>query len=477
MPAPAPARSGWLLGGRYQVLELIGTGGMAEVFRAHDELLARDVAVKVFRTHLGPADSTSGTQRQQLELQALARLNHPNLITLYDGSIAASDGPAFLVMELINGPSLAARIAEGPLPEPQVRELGAQIADALAYVHAEGMIHRDVKPGNILLGGDRATVDATMRARLSDFGIVRLIGSERLTSAEFTLGTASYVAPEQARGADVGPTADIYALGLVLIEALSGVRSYDGPPLEAVMARLAHGPELPGNLPAPWPSLLAAMTALDPDGRPNAAQVTDTLRGRAEAAVAAPILMDPAEVADAPTVGLGALDSAEVAAAPGAAATMAPPQDIWTDADDEPPRHRRTGWLLAAAAAAVAVLAVAAFALMHPTSHHRGPADSGPGAPATHQPAGSHSTGSSSGQVVPANEIGGQSGSSASNSPGGASHARGSHGPSRPPTGRNSASNPNSAPSTATTSSSASSAPSTPPTSPSVPTSSSPAGP
>jgi eukaryotic-like serine/threonine-protein kinase len=448
---------------------------MAEVFCAHDELLARDVAIKVFRTHPGPADSTFGVQRQQLELQALARLNHPNLITLYDGSIAANDGPAFLVMELINGPSLAARIAEGPLPEPQVRELGVQIADALAFVHAEGMIHRDVKPGNILLGSDRATAEATVRARLSDFGIVRLMGSERLTSAEFTLGTASYLAPEQARGSDVGPPADVYALGLVLIEALSGVRSYDGPPLEVVMARLDRGPELPGNLPAPWPSLLAAMTALDPDGRPSAAQVADTLRGRTDAAVAAPILVNPAEAADAPTVGLAALDSAEAAAA-GAAiapASLAGPDDDWID-DDDPAGHRRGGWILAAAAAVVAVLAVAAFALLRPTAHHRAPADRGPVAPTTHQPAGSHAARRSTGQAVPANDLGGPSGSSADNSPGAASHARGSHGASASRSGRNSAPNPNPAPSTGTsTSSPAGSVSSSPSPSPSPSTSTS----
>ncbi|MDT4932401.1 MAG: eukaryotic-like serine/threonine-protein kinase, partial [Pseudonocardiales bacterium] len=173
------------------MIERVGSGGMAEVFRAHDELLGRDVAVKVFRSLLEADAQQDGRARQELELQALARLNHPNLITLFDASLSGGTGPGFLVMELVDGPSLGARLAQGPLPEPALREVGAQIADALAYVHAEGMVHRDVTPANILLGCD---LTGGMRARLSDFGIVRMLGSERMTSAELTLGTACYLA-------------------------------------------------------------------------------------------------------------------------------------------------------------------------------------------------------------------------------------------------------------------------------------------
>jgi len=262
---------------------------MAEVFVAHDELLARDVAVKVFRTLPVTPDTASGAERQEIELHALARLNHPNLITLYDGAITNTDGPAFLVMELIDGPSLSARIADSPLTEREAREVGIQIADALAYVHAAGMVHRDVKPANILLGTDRTAGDNIVRARLSDFGIVRLLGSERLTSVDFTLGTASYLAPEQARGSDVGPVADVYSLGLVLIEALTGVRSFDGPAMDAVAARLVRDPEIPLQLPAPWPSLLAAMTSRHAGARPTAAEVAQTLRESSSGLIPVPI--------------------------------------------------------------------------------------------------------------------------------------------------------------------------------------------
>ena len=274
------------------MLDRIGSGGMAEVFRARDELLARDVAVKVFRRELDPANSAGGAQRQEIELQVLAQLSHPNLITLFDGRIADADGPnehAYLVMELINGPSLAARLVDGPLPEAEVRAIGSQICQALSYVHGKGMVHRDVKPANILLGtdevGEPGQVDgagqlvqpsAALRARLSDFGIVRLLDSAHLTSVDFMVGTASYLSPEQARGTEVGPAADIYALGLVLLEALTGERTFPGPPMAAVMARLDGPPPIPDRLPAPWPALLAAMTATDPAARPTAAQVAAT---------------------------------------------------------------------------------------------------------------------------------------------------------------------------------------------------------
>ena len=287
---PQPGQPGWMLGGRYRVVDRIGAGGMAEVFRAHDQLLARDVAVKVFRTHTDPDEVTGGVQRHELELQTLARLSHPNLITLFDGSIGSDGEPAFLVMELINGPSLAAQIAQAPLTEPMAREIAAQIAAALAYVHSQNMVHRDIKPANILLGSDGVAGEATgnpLRARLSDFGIVRLLGSEHLTSADLMVGTASYLAPEQARGAEVGPPADVYALGLVLIEALTGRRSFEGPALETALARLERSPEIPAGLPQPWPALLQAMTAMDPEARPTAAEVSRTLRDGVAVPVAA----------------------------------------------------------------------------------------------------------------------------------------------------------------------------------------------
>ncbi|MFN2518207.1 MAG: serine/threonine-protein kinase [Jatrophihabitantaceae bacterium] len=427
--------SGWLLGGRYRVIARIGAGAMAEVFRAHDQLLARDVAVKVFRTPPVSADTASGAQRQEIELHALARLNHPNLITLFDGSINGSEGPTFLVMELIEGPCLSARIADAALSEPEAREVGIQIADALAYVHAEGMVHRDVKPANILLGTDPTVGDHKVRARLSDFGIVRLLGSERMTAADFTLGTASYLAPEQARGSNVGPVADVYSLGLVLIEALTGVRSFDLPALEALMARLSRGPEIPADLAPPWPGLLTAMTASDPRARPTAAQVAQILRdsrtttapfplaaGVLPPAAASAGLMgaaglvtgvnpweptDRPNVADAPTVGLAAL---------AASAGTRPPMvgDPW-EPTDRPRRATGRRWLIAAvlAAAALAAVALAVVGLLalQPASRSTPPADPRPGAP-SHALSTTHSS-----PLAPANAPATRSSRTATSSP------------------------------------------------------------
>jgi len=342
---------------------------MAEVFVAHDELLARDVAVKVFRTLPVTPDTASGAERQEIELHALARLNHPNLITLYDGAITNTDGPAFLVMELIDGPSLSARIADSPLTERDAREVGIQIADALAYVHAAGMVHRDVKPANILLGTDRTAGDNIVRARLSDFGIVRLLGSERLTSVDFTLGTASYLAPEQARGSDVGPVADVYSLGLVLIEALTGVRSFDGPAMDAVAARLVRDPEIPPQLPAPWPSLLAAMTSRHAGARPTAAEVAQTLRESSSGLIPVPIAGPAGVAVAAGALALGSPDADTVGlAAVGAGASAGRAQDDPWEPTDEPRRRRGIG-LLVGATGFLAALAIGAVLLLRPASH------------------------------------------------------------------------------------------------------------
>jgi serine/threonine protein kinase len=335
-----------LLGGRYRVSTRLGSGGMADVFRARDEVLDREVAVKVFRAEHVAHDDAHGVERQQLEVAALARLNHPNLIALYDGSISDGSGDgghAYIVMELIEGPPLSERIAAGPLPEPSVREIGIQLADGLAYVHSQGMVHRDVKPENILLGVDRSDDDSTVRARLSDFGIVRLLGSERLTSVNFTLGTASYLAPEQARGSDVAPPADIYSLALVLLEALTGQRAFTGAPLEAAMARLSQRPAIPADLPEPWPQLLHAMTEFDPALRPSAQEVARVLRNEGSRSLPLVPLAVPvaAGFADAPT----GMVPAPVPEAVGAPDSSAPPA-----------RRYRPSAMLVAAVASVLVI-------------------------------------------------------------------------------------------------------------------------
>ncbi len=347
IPTSSPS-TGWMLADRYRVVDRIGAGGMADVFRAHDELLKRDVAVKVFRSGFGDAGDTAGVARQALELQSLARLNHPNLITLYDGSMTAE--PTYLVMELVEGQDLAERLKDGALPADEVREIGAQIAGALAYVHAQGLAHRDVKPANILLGTDGEHISGTsVRARLSDFGIVRLIDSPRMTSPELTVGTASYLAPEQARGGDVGTPADVYSLGLVLIESLTGARSFGGPMLEAMAARLSRPPHIPPDLPPPWPQLLQAMTAMDPAARPTASQVAQSLRGTGTQPLAAPPVL-PLDPASATTSYLAAAPAAYSPSStsilpPMAAAAAAAPRPVASASRPlEPERRTPSAW-------------------------------------------------------------------------------------------------------------------------------------
>ncbi len=245
---------------RYELGELLGSGGMADVHRAWDTRLRRQVAVKLFRPG---ADA----RRFDSEARTLASLSHPGLVQVHDAGTA--DGTPFVVLELVRGPTLRDRVESGPLRVEEVRRLGAQLADALAYVHGRGVVHRDVKPSNILLGD---------QARLADFGLARLVDSTHLTEAGQLVGTAAYLAPEQVRGEETGLAADVYALGLVLLECLTGQREYQGSDIEAAVARLHRSPVVPDELPADLRHLLTLMTSLSPRRRPTAAQCAHALR-------------------------------------------------------------------------------------------------------------------------------------------------------------------------------------------------------
>lgn len=252
-------------GGRYTLGDLIGRGGAAEVFIARDELLGRDVAVKLFPAGVGEADES----RRQREVQTLAGMNHPGLVTIYD--VGQTDSRAYFVMQLIEGESLADRIRSGPLALGDVVALGAALADALTYVHRHGVVHRDIKPGNVLLDGEG-------RPHLSDFGIAVLADATNITATGMVIGTASYLSPEQVRGQQVGPASDVYALGLVLLECITARREYPGNALEAAVARLHRAPDVPPDLPGPLGSLIVAMTRDEPGERPTTEQVVGELR-------------------------------------------------------------------------------------------------------------------------------------------------------------------------------------------------------
>jgi hypothetical protein len=255
---------GATLGDRYEVVRHIARGGMGDVYEAKDTLLGRPVAVKVYR-------ATAGTDRARFEaeVRTLASLNHPGLVQVYDAG--AHDGDEYVVLELVDGPTLSAAIRDrGPLPPGEVAALGAALAASLDYVHERGVVHRDVSPSNVLRGSDG-------RPRLADFGIARLLDTTRVTAATTTIGTAAYMAPEQVEGRDVTPAADVYALGLVLREALTATPAFHGTGHEAALARLTRDPDVRTGIPEEWQDLLADMTARDPDARPTAAAVQHRL--------------------------------------------------------------------------------------------------------------------------------------------------------------------------------------------------------
>jgi serine/threonine protein kinase len=268
-----------VLAGRYELLARLGSGGMADVYRARDTLLGRDVAVKVFRD-ASPEERFD--ERQQSEISLLARLNHPGLVTIFDaGSGVVHDGwsRAFLVMELVTGPSLADRLDRGgPLSPAHTAIIGAHVTEALAYIHQAGVVHRDVKPANILLPGGDRTGPFEAWTKLTDFGIARLVEDAHLTSTGLLIGTPHYLSPEQAAGASPGPPTDVYALGLVILECLTGVRAYPGSALESAAARLYRDPEIPDSLGSAWIDLLAAMTRRDAADRPTAAEASVAFR-------------------------------------------------------------------------------------------------------------------------------------------------------------------------------------------------------
>lgn len=253
---------------RYTLGDLVGSGGMAEVYRGTDRVLEREVAVKMMRD-----TTTDPTARARFDAEArtLASLNHPGLVSILDAGLHHEH--PYLVMELIDGPTLTEQLrATGPLNEVQVLELGAQLAEALAYAHSRGVIHRDVKPSNILLCPEG-------RAVLTDFGIARLVSdtSEHTLTGQ-VIGSPAYLSPEQVNGGSATTAVDVYALGLVLLEAATNVRTYPGTPIEAAIARLTAPPLIPDFLHPGLAALVARMTALDPQERPSAEEAATTLR-------------------------------------------------------------------------------------------------------------------------------------------------------------------------------------------------------
>ena len=340
---------GTVIGGRYRLVSSISSGGMADVYEAQDERLGRSVAIKVLR------QGDAGLSRRFAdEVRTLAQLNDPGIVALYDAD--EYEGHAFFVMELVRGRPLADALTEGALEPRRCATIAASVTKGLAQAHAAGIIHRDVKPANIMVTDDGA--------KLADFGIARMTGTQSdLTQDGTVIRTAAYLSPEQAEGKEISPATDIYSLGLVLIEALTAQRVFEGTATEAVVARLTRDPQVPDALPGNWGEILSAMTARDPLARPLAETLAPMFAALASdetvpiGAAATAVMVGAAGGAAASTEVLGAGGPAPAA---GTAAIAASETGPGTPGDHAGDRRKRN--IAIAIAVLVGVLLVGGIA-------------------------------------------------------------------------------------------------------------------
>jgi serine/threonine protein kinase len=264
-----------VLGDRYTLLEVLGDGGMARVYLAHDNVLERDVALKVLREQY--ANDEGFVERFRREAKNAASLNHPSIVQVYDQG-QAEDGTYYMAMEYVPGSTLKERIVrEGPLDPRQAAGIASQVAEALESAHGRGIVHRDIKPQNVLL-------TASGDAKVADFGIARAASSKTITGTNLVLGTAAYMSPEQVRGERVGPASDLYSLGVVLYEMLTGEQPHKADdPIATAMKHLGEPPRHPREVnpavPRDTNALVVKLLAKEPEDRyASAAALAEDLR-------------------------------------------------------------------------------------------------------------------------------------------------------------------------------------------------------
>ena len=260
---------------RYSIIHTLGRGGMAKVYRAHDEVLDRDVALKVLREQF--ADDEEFVERFKLEAKSAASLSHPNIVQVYDRG-ETQEGPSYIAMEYVPGGTLKERISsDGPLEPGVAASLALQIAEALGAAHERGVVHRDIKPQNVLL-------TATGDAKVADFGIARAASTATISQTSVILGTASYMSPEQAVGEPATPRSDLYSLGIVLYETLTGALPYTAESPVAVSMKHINDPlrppkEVNPQIPEGLNALVVKLLAKDPEDRyADAAELAEDLR-------------------------------------------------------------------------------------------------------------------------------------------------------------------------------------------------------
>ncbi|MGI8854245.1 MAG: protein kinase domain-containing protein [Thermomicrobiales bacterium] len=355
------------IGERYDLRQTIGIGGMARVYLAHDRRLHRDVAAKILNPAL--ASDPLFVERFRREAQAAAALNHPNIVAIYD--TGTTDDSYFIVMEYVPGPNLKEAIRErGALPEAEALGIGAQVAAALEAAHSSRLIHRDIKPHNVLLHPEGV-------AKVTDFGIARAAGASQLTSTQMVMGTAHYLSPEQALHRPLDGRSDLYSLGIVLYEALTGQVPFNGDSLVAVAMMQVH--ETPQPIRALRPEIApeteaVVMKALakDPAQRYQSAAEMRAALLRARDGLRPPAIAETRPLAaNPPTVTIERTAAYDVP--PGTPIDPPPPMPR-DEIPPERPERRRGGFIAPLLIAAICVLAIGVGLFVYSRSHGGNPA-------------------------------------------------------------------------------------------------------